>query len=235
MNKITPQERPTFKVTHSYRSHGLISRDTFLSFQKTFEEIVTTIVNIKMCRDEDDLWKYVRSLFAFDDYADCVPINAANLSVIFNAVQVSMNAMALDWNRDISIQKRIKPFVFTIQAARNLIASQLNVEPDLLAFCRNGSDPNAVINNGLDFNPGDEVVVWKENHPTDGEEAWKIRQNRFSDLKLHVLDLEGEQDEEKIVQKFLSKVNKNTRVVTFSEVGAMGVQFKTCSPIPVSI
>lgn len=121
------------------------------------------------------------------------------------------------------------------QAARNLIASQLNVEPDLLAFCRNGSDPNAVINNGLDFNPGDEVVVWKENHPTDGEEAWKIRQNRFSDLKLHVLDLEGEQDEEKIVQKFLSKVNKNTRVVTFSEVGAMGVQFKTCSPIPVLI
>lgn len=163
MNKITPQERPTFKVTHSYRSHGLISRETFLSFQKTFEEIVTTIVNIKMCRDEDDLWKYVRSLFAFDDYADCVPINAANLSVIFNAVQVSMNAMALDWNRDISIQKRIKPFVFTIQAARTLIASQLNVEPDLLAFCRNGSDPNAVINNGLDFNPGDEVVVWKEN------------------------------------------------------------------------
>ena len=235
MNKITPQERPTFKVAHSYRSHGLISRETFLSFQKTFEEIVTTIVNIKMCKDEDDLWKYVRSLFAFDDYADCVPINAANLSVIFNAVQVSMNAMALDWNRDISIQKRIKPFVFTIQAARTLIASQLNVEPDLIAFCRNGSDTNAVINNGLDFNPGDEVVVWKENHPTDGEAGWKIRQNRFPNLKLHVLDLEGEQDEDKIVQKFLSRVNKHTRLVTFSEVGVVGVQFKSCSPIPVLI
>ena len=123
------------------------------------DKIVNTIVNIKVCRDDDDLSKYVRSLFAFDDYADCVPINAANLSVTFNAVQVSMNAMALGWNRDISIQKRIKPFVFPIQAARNLIASQLNIEPDLLAFCRNGSDPNAVINNGLDFNPGDEVVV----------------------------------------------------------------------------
>ena len=100
MNRITPQERPTFKVAHSYRSHGFISRETFLSFQKTFEEIVTTIVNIKVCKDEDDLWKYVRSLFAFDDYADCVPINATNLSVVFNAVQLSMNAMALDWNRE---------------------------------------------------------------------------------------------------------------------------------------
>ena len=116
--------------------------------------------------------------------------------------------------------------MFTIQTARNLIASQLNVEPDLVAFCRNGSDPNAVINNGLDFNLGDEVVVWSENHPTDGEEAWKIRQNRFPNLKLPELYLEGEQDEDKIVQKFLPKVNKHTRLVTFSEVGAMGMLFK---------
>ena len=178
---------------------------------------MNTIVN---CRDEDELWKYVRSLFDFDDYADTVPINAANLSITFNAVQLCMNAMALDWNRDISIQKRIKPFVYTIQAARALIASQLNIEPELLAFQRNGSDPNAVINNGMDFNPGDEVVVWNENHPTDGEVAWKIRKDRFPNINIVVLDLEGETDEDKIVQKFLSKVNKHTRLVTFSEVSA---------------
>ena len=46
MNRITSQERPTFKVVHSYRSHGLISRETFLSFQKTLAEVVTTIVII---------------------------------------------------------------------------------------------------------------------------------------------------------------------------------------------
>ena len=120
--------------------------------------------------------------------------------------------------------------MFTIQAARNLIASQLNVEPDLLAFGRNVSDPNAVISNGLDFNPGDEVVVWSENHPTDGEEAWKIRQNRFPYLKLPELYLEGEQDEDKIVQKFLPKVNEHTRLVTFSEVGAMGINIHHYSP-----
>ena len=217
MSKITPQDRPTFKVAHLYDTHGLISRETFLNFQTTFEEIVNTIVN---CRDDVELWKYVRSLFEFDDYADTVPINAANLSITFNAVQVFMNAMALDWNRDISIQKRIKPFVYTIQAARALIASQLNIEPELLAFQRNGSDPNAVINNGMDFNPGDEVVVWNENHPTDGEVAWKIRKDRFPNINIVKLDLEGETDEDKIVQKFLSKVNEHTRLVTFSEVSA---------------
>lgn len=218
MNRITPQDRPTFKVAHLYRSNGLISRETFLAFQASFEEIVNTIVN---CRDEDELWKYVRSLFAFDDYADTVPINAANLSVTFNAVQLCMNSMALDWNRDISIQKRIKPFVYTIQAARALIASQLNIEPELLAFQRNGSDTNAAINHGLDFNPGDEVIVWNENHPTGGEVAWKIRQNRFPNINIVVVDLEGETDQDKIVQKFLSKVNKHTRIVMFSEVCAV--------------
>jgi len=131
-----------------------------------------------------------------------------------------MNAMALDWNRDISIQKRIKPFVFTIQAARTLIASQLSIEPELLAFCRNGSDPNSVINNGMDFKPGDEVVVWSENHPTNGKVGWKIRQNRFPNIKLIECDLEGEQDDDKIVAKFLSHVSENTRLVTFSEVGS---------------
>ena len=232
-NPFAPENRPMFQVARMYRAHGLISRETFLSFEKTFAEIVNTINSLS--NDDEKLWEYVRTLFAFDDYADCVPINAANLSITIDAVQRCMNAMALDWNRNISIQKRSKPFVYTIKAARELIASQLKVKPELLALCRNGSDPNAVITNGMDFDPDDEVLVWSENHPTAGDVAWKIRQNRFSDLKLHVLDLEGEQDEEKIVQKFLSKVNKNTRVVTFSEVGAMGVQFKTCSPIPVSI
>ena len=211
-----PENRPTFQVARLYRAHGLISRETFLNFEKTFVEIVTTINSLS--NDDEKFWEYVRSLFAFDDYADCIPINAANLSVTIDAVQRCMNAMALDWNRDISLQKRKTPFVYTIQAVRTLIASQLNVEPDLLALCRNGSDPNSVINNGMDFNPGDEVVVWSENHPSGGEEAWKIRQNRFPNLKLVMCHLEGEKDDDMIVKKFLSHVNDKTRLVTFSEV-----------------
>lgn len=211
-----PENRPTFQVARLYRAHGLISRETFLSFEKTFVEIVTTINNL--LRANEKLWEYVRTLFAFDDYADCVPINAANLSITIDAVQHCMNAMALDWNRDISLQKRSKPFVYTINAARKLIASQLNVEPELLALCRNGSDPNAVINNGMDFEPGDEVLVWSENHPTDSDVAWKIRQNRFPNLNLRVFYTEEVLDAEEIVRKFLTHVNDKTRLVTFSEV-----------------
>ena len=215
MSEITPQDRPTFKIAHWYRCQNLVGRENFLLFQKQFEEIVNTIVNTS---DPKELWKYVRSLFDYDDFADCVPINAANLSIIFHPVQLFLNALALDWNRDISIQKRKKPFVNTIQIARQLIAGQLNVPPELVAFVRNGSDPNAVINNGLTFKQGDEVVVWNENHPTGGEVAWKIRKDRFPNINIVVLDLEGEKDPTKIVDKFLAAVNSQTRLVAFSEV-----------------
>ena len=58
MSKITAQDRSTFKVAHWYRCHGLISRENFLVFQKTFEEIVNAITTSA----DDELWKYVRSL-----------------------------------------------------------------------------------------------------------------------------------------------------------------------------
>lgn len=214
MDEFSLQDRPTFKVAHWYRCHGLVDRDNFLAFQKTFGEIVNTLSTI----GDDELWNYVRSLFDYDDYADCVPINAANLSILFHPVQVFLNCIGMDWNKDISIQKRIKPFVHTIQVARALIAKQLNVEPKLVAFLRNGSDPNAVISNGLDFAPGEEVLVWNQNHPTGGEVAWKIRQKRFKNINIKVLDLEGETDPTKIVAKFLGQVNEKTKLVAFSEV-----------------
>ena len=85
----------------------------------------------------------IRARAFFDDYADCVAINAANFSIVFNPVQRFKNAQALDWNRDILLQKRTQPFVRTIQFAREMIAKQLTMAPELIALQSNGSDPNA--------------------------------------------------------------------------------------------
>lgn len=211
-----PQDRPTFKVAHWYRCRGLCERQTFLEFQDTFTQIVE---NLDKTKDDDtEFWKYVRSLFDFDDYADCVPINAANLSILFYPVVKFTNALAMDWTHDISIQKREEPFVWTIGAARALVAKELNVDPSLLAFQRNGSDPNAAINFGLTFLQGEEVILWNENHPTQGEVGWKIRKDRFPHIHIKVVDLQGETDSDKIVAKFVDAVTEKTRIVAFSEV-----------------
>ncbi|CAB4031191.1 aminotransferase class V-fold PLP-dependent enzyme, partial [Paramuricea clavata] len=221
MNQMNAHKRPTFLVAHRYRCHGLLDRETFLGFKKTYEEVMETIATKKLDVDQDELWRYVRSLFDFDDFADCVPINAANLSIVFHPVQECMNAMASQWNRDISIQKRHAPFVYTIEAARALIASQLNAAPEDIAILRNGSDPNAVINNGLDYKHGDNIVLFDQNHPTNtADTAFAIRKLRFPHINCRTVSLTDPPSKQTIIDAFLEKVDKNTRLVSFSEVSA---------------
>ena len=45
----------------------------------------------------------------------------------------------------------------------------------------------------MDFEPGDEVVVWNENHQKNGEVAWEIRKASFPNINIVTVDLEGEQ------------------------------------------
>ena len=82
LHKIAPSSRCPSGTA------GFVSRETFIAFQKTYDEIVNTLFT---CQDEDERWKFMRSMFDFDDYADTVPINAANLPVTFDAVQRLMS------------------------------------------------------------------------------------------------------------------------------------------------
>ena len=196
-----------------------MGRDSFLEFQSEFETIVNTINNA----NDEELWAYVASLFGVSDYADCVAINSANLSICWAPVVSCLNKMNTDWNRDISIQKREKIFVPIISLARDVIAEQLNVPSETVAICRGSSEANSIINNGLDFKDPvrNQVVVWSENHPTNSTIAWSIRQQRFTGMEIVEVDTTGKslEDEEKIVAYFKKKIDpEKTRIVSFSQV-----------------
>lgn len=47
------------------------------------------------------------------------------------------------------------------------MAEHLGVTADEIALVRNTSEANNTINNGLALKPGDEVVLWDQNHPTN--------------------------------------------------------------------
>ena len=53
----------------------------------------------------------------------------------------------------------------------------LGAQADHLALVRNTSEANNIVNAGLDLGPGDEVVLWDQNHPTNLV-AWKVRAAR---------------------------------------------------------
>lgn len=73
---MQPSDFVTYRVSKKLFDLNIISRETFLSFATEFAKL------IKSLRKEGDTavdWDAVREMFDFDDYADVVPINAANL------------------------------------------------------------------------------------------------------------------------------------------------------------
>lgn len=212
---MVPSQFVTYKVAKKLFDLNVISRATFLSFVKEFAKVM------KGLRKEATItvdWDAVRDMFDFDDYADVVPINAANLCPSFHAVQEYVNQMGIDMNKDVSIQKRTSVFATIIDDARALIAQQLNISTAELAFMRNATEANNIINNGLDFNAGEEVVIWSENHGTNNR-AWAIRQQRNPNINIITVDLTGATTDQEVINRFVARVKPGvTRVVTFSEV-----------------
>lgn len=212
---MVPSQFVTYKVAKKLFDLNVISRATFLSFVKEFAKVM------KGLRKEATItvdWDAVRDMFDFDDYADVVPINAANLCPSLHAVQEYVNQMGIDMNKDVSIQKRTSVFVTIIDDARALIAQQLNISTAELAFMRNATEANNIINNGLDFNAGEEVVIWSENHGTNNR-AWAIRQQRNPNINIITVDLTGATTDQEVINRFVARVKPGvTRVVTFSEV-----------------
>ena len=212
---MVPSQFVTYKVAKKLFDLNVISRATFLSFVKEFAKVM------KGLRKEATItvdWDAVRDMFDFDDYADVVPINAANLCPSFHAVQEYVNQMGIDMNKDVSIQKRTSVFATIIDDARALIAQQLNISTAELAFMRNATEANNIINNGLDFNACEEVVIWSENHGTNNR-AWAIRQQRNPNINIVTVDLTGATTDQEVINRFVARVKPGvTRVVTFSEV-----------------
>ena len=123
----------------------------------------------------DDYWDMVRRQFAFDDRK--VPMNAANLCPSPRIVADRVSELTRDIDVDCSFNNRAK-FAGLLETSRQKPAQQLGVSADEIALVRNTSEANNIINNGLALRPGDEVVLWDQNHPTNNV-AWDVRAARF--------------------------------------------------------
>jgi selenocysteine lyase/cysteine desulfurase len=120
-------------------------------------------------------WALVRNHFAFSEQR--VPMNAANLCPSPRAVAERVAELTRDIDVDCSFHNREK-FNRFLEESRSLLARQLSADADEIALVRNTSEANNIINNGLPLKPGDEVVLWDQNHPTNNV-AWDVRSARF--------------------------------------------------------
>ena len=164
--------------------------------------------------DDEPYWGRVRDQFAFSE--DRVPMNAANLCPSPRSVADRVEELTRDIDRDCSFDNRAK-FAELTERSRRHVAAGLGVEADEIALVRNTSEANNVINNGVPLGPGDEVVLWDENHPTNNV-AWDVRAARYGIVVRRVSVPTGATAPEELMEPFLRAVNDRTRVLTVTHV-----------------
>lgn len=162
--------------------------------------------------DGEAYWEQIRTKFPFRE--DRVPMNAANLCPSPTSVAVTVTELTRSIDEDCSFQNRER-YAPDRETARTRVAGQIGAEADEVALVRNTSEANNIINNGLDLKAGDEVVIWRQNHPTNNV-AWKVRAQRrgFSLREVEIPPNASGPDE--LIRPFREALTPKTRVLALT-------------------
>jgi selenocysteine lyase/cysteine desulfurase len=143
-------------------------------------------------------------------------MNAANLCPSPYSVQETVFRHTRDVNRDASFQNRAK-FGPMKDEARRALADYLGASPSEIAITRNTSEGNNAVVNGLDLGPGDEVVLWDENHPTNNV-SWDVRARRWGFSVVRVATPPDPSEAGVLLDAFRAALTPRTRILAFSHV-----------------
>jgi selenocysteine lyase/cysteine desulfurase len=165
-------------------------------------------------------WEKVREQFPFHESK--VPMNAANLCPSPRVVAQRVTDLTRDIDVDCSFNNRDK-FQQFLETSRAKVAQQLSVSADEVALVRNTSEANNVINNGLRLQPGDVIVLWDQNHPTNNV-AWDVRAARFHLTVKRVSTPRQPKSLDELIDVFAHALTSNTRVLAITHVSNVSGQ-----------
>lgn len=167
---------------------------------------------VQAARSGEAYWESVRAQFPFQE--ERVPMNAANLCPSPDQVATAVTELTRSIDVDCSFQNRDR-FARDRESARERVAGQLGAGTSEIALVRNTSEANNIINNGLDLGPGDEVVVWDQNHPTNNV-AWAVRASRRGFAVRTVSVPRDPSRPEDLVAPFREAITEQTRVLALT-------------------
>jgi isopenicillin-N epimerase len=162
----------------------------------------------------ESLWRFVKDQFSIKP--GLVLLNAANLCPSPRVVQERIAQLGEDLESDVSFQNRAK-FEPLREEARAKLAAFLGATPDEISLVRNTSEANALIINGLPLGPGDEVIVYDQNHPTNNV-AWDVRAARIGFTVKRVSVETPATSSERMIEAFRAAISSKTKVMTFTDV-----------------
>jgi len=162
----------------------------------------------------EGFWKLVKENFSI--MKGLIMLNAANLCPSPYPVQQRVFELIRDIDADPSSHNR-KKFADLREVARCALAEYLGAKPEEIAIVRNTSEGNNMVINGLTFEPGDEVIIWDENHPT-ANVAWDVRAERYGFKVKRVKTPELFDSDEELMRPFIDAVTRRTKLMCFSHV-----------------
>ena len=164
--------------------------------------------------DNEAFWDKIRNEFIIED--KLIMMNAANMTPTPKIVHETVIEHTLDMEMNCSFQNRGKYGGLTTKA-REFIAGFLGADADEIGFVRNTSEANNTVINGLDLGPGDEVLIWDQNHPCNNI-AWHQRAERLGFTVVTVSTDETLNTIDDLLRPFKEAINSNTRILAFSHV-----------------
>lgn len=162
----------------------------------------------------EQYWENLKKQFSVP--ADYVMMNAANLCPGPIIVQEKVLELTNALNKDVSFQYRAL-FSATRKKSVSLLAKFVGADEKELGITRNTSESNCMIVHGLDLKPGDEVIIWEQNHPSNNE-VW-LRQAKRVGFTVKKISVPAEpKSANDLVQPFIKAITPNTKLIAFSHV-----------------
>jgi isopenicillin-N epimerase len=163
---------------------------------------------------DEAYWQAVRAQFVMP--RDLAVMNAANLCPSSRPVIEALHRATEDIDRDPSPINREK-LGPAKEAVRRAVADFLRATPEEIVLTRNTSEANNLVSSGLDLTPGDEVLVFDDNHPSN-HAAWEHKGRRHGFTVRVLASPQPHPGMDGYVALVRAAITPRTRVLAFSHV-----------------
>jgi len=171
---------------------------------------------------DEAFWESVRKQFLMPN--DVTVLCAANLCPTPAPVIEALLQTTRDIDRDPGAENRRKWGVGR-EETRKILAEFLSAAPEEIVMTRNTSEGNNIVSSGLDLKPGDEVLLFADNHPSINS-AFQEKAKRFGFTTRMVELVEMHPGPEYYCDVFRKAIGPNTKLLAVTHVtGAIGDLF----------
>jgi isopenicillin-N epimerase len=164
--------------------------------------------------EDEAYWLKLKSQFTVPENLHMV--NAANLCPSPTVVQDRVVQLTKSLNQDVSFQYRAQ-FSELRKKSAQWLTEFIGAVPGEVGITRNTSEANCIIVHGLDLKPGDEVIVWDQNHPSN-KDVWMNRSKRIGFKVVQVTTPTNPKSVTELIEVFLNAVTPNTKLIAFSQI-----------------